>query len=108
GSQRVAQQADAAEAIALRVGGEVSADDRVSGKHASATLVLREPPSALESTLAALSKLGTEKERQVSTIDVTQRVADVSSRVLSAQDAIAQLRSLYRRAAKIFDMIKVE
>jgi hypothetical protein len=108
GADRVAQQADAAVAIAARAGGEVTQDDRISGKHASATMVLRVPPRQLEPTLQALAKLGTEKSRQLSTVDVTSRIADITSRVASAQAAIARLRTLYRQATKIRDLIAVE
>lgn len=105
---QVAQQADAAVAITARSGGEVTEDDRISGRHAYATLVLRVPPARLEPTLQALSRLGVEKSRRLSTVDVTSRVADVASRVASARAAIAQLRTLYRQASKIRDLIEVE
>jgi len=108
GSAHVAQRADAADAIAARMGGEVFADDRIGGRHASATVVLRVPPATLQSTLQALSHLGIEKGRRLSTRDVTQQVADVSSRVASATAAIAQLRVLYRRAARVRDVIRIE
>ena len=108
GADHIAQQADAATAIADRVGGEVTADDRVNGRHATATLVLRVPPNQVEATLRALSRLGTEKSRQLSTVDVTSRVADVASRVTSARAAIARLRTLYRQATKVRDLIAVE
>lgn len=108
GAQHVAQQADEADAIAAREGGEITRDDRSSGKEASATVVLRVPPKALETTLDALAKLGIERSRQLSTVDVTQRVADVASRVASAQAAIAQLRVLYRQASRVSDVIDVE
>lgn len=108
GWQHVAQQADAADAIAARAGGEVSADDRSSGRHATATVVLRVPPAVMQPTLTALSRLGTEKSRQSSAVDVTQQVADVSSRVVSAQQAIARLRLLYRQANKVRDVIRIE
>jgi hypothetical protein len=108
GSAHVAAQADAADAIAERAGGEVTADDRTSGKHATAELQLRVPPAALLPTLSALAKLGTEKSRRLSTTDVTERVADVNSRVASARSAIARLRTLYAHAVKVADVIAIE
>ncbi|HEY2297550.1 MAG TPA: DUF4349 domain-containing protein [Jatrophihabitans sp.] len=104
----VAQQANSAEAITIGAGGEVDADDRSSGPDASATLVLRVPPEQLTATLTQLSKLGDEKSRRLSTQDVTSKVADVNSRVASAQGAIARLRVLYRHARKIADVINIE
>jgi Domain of unknown function (DUF4349) len=104
----VAQQANSAEAITVGAGGEVDADDRSSGPDATATLVLRVPPEQLTATLTQLSKLGDEKSRRLSTQDVTSKVADVNSRVASAQGAIARLRVLYRHARKIADVINIE
>lgn len=108
GARNVAAKADAAAAIALRTGGEVYADDRTSGPHATATMSLRVPPNALLPTLSSLSKLGFERHRRVSTKDVTQRVADVASRTASAQREIARLRKLYTQATKINDIITIE
>lgn len=104
----VATQADQADAIALRAGGEVDADERVGGAHATATVRLRVPPAALTAVLHSLSRLGHETARQVSSVDVTQRVADVSSREVSARDAIARLRQLYGQARKVSDVLAVE
>ncbi len=104
----VADQANAAEAIVMGAGGEVDADDRSSGRYAQATLVLKVPPEQLVPVLGQLSKLGIEKGRRESTQDVTARVADVRSRVDSAQQEIARLRVLYGHASKISDVIRIE
>lgn len=108
GASRVAQQADEAESITERAGGEVDADDRTGGPHASATLRLLVLPAALPTTLTALSRLGTEQSRQLSTTDVTEKVADVNSRVASAQQSIARLRTLFGSATKVADVIAIE
>jgi hypothetical protein len=104
----VATQATQAADIAIRVGGQVDSDDRTSGPHAGATLQLRVPPDAMERTLDALARLGTEKSRESSSVDVTEKVADVNSRVSSARDAIVRLRALYSHATKVGDVIAVE
>ncbi len=106
--ESVATKADQAEAIANGVGGEVDTDDRTTGKYPSATLLLRVPPEDLTTVLHDLSALGVEKSRQLSTRDVTSRVADVTSRVASAQGAIARLRVLYKHATKVSDIINIE
>jgi hypothetical protein len=108
GWRNVAAKADAAIAIAEGKGGEVESDDRTTGRHATAALRLRVPPYALQATLRALSKLGVEKSRQLSTTDVTQRVVDVNSRVLSAQDSIDRLRKLFHGATKVSNLIAIE
>ncbi len=104
----VADQANAAEAIVTGAGGEVDADDRSSGRYAQATIVLKVPPEQLTPVLGQLSKLGIERSRRQTTQDVTARVADVNSRVESAQREIARLRVLYGHARKISDVITIE
>jgi hypothetical protein len=106
--QSVAARANAAGLIAVRAGGEVDTDDRTSGAHASADLVLRVPPQQLIAVLGALARLGTERSRHLATQDVTAKVADVSSRVASAEQAIARLRQLYARAVKASDIVQIE
>jgi len=100
--------ADRAGTIALGAGGEIDADNRTSGRFATASLQLRVPPEALQSVLRQLSGLGHESSRALSTTDVTQKVADVKSRVQSAQDSITQLRTLYASAHKVSDLIAIE
>jgi Domain of unknown function (DUF4349) len=108
GYQHVARKADEADEAALAVGGEVDSDDRTNGKHASASLLLRVPPESLQKILSALSELGEEKSRSSSTTDVTERVADVKSRLDSARQSIVRLRALYHSATKVSDVIAVE
>ncbi len=104
----VASRANAASLIAVRADGEVDADDRTSGAHASADLVLRVPPQRLIAVLGELADLGAERSRHLSTQDVTAKVADVSSRVASAESAIGRLRQLYARAVKVSDVVQIE
>jgi uncharacterized protein DUF4349 len=107
-SESVAAKADAAEGIVAGTGGEVDSDDRTSGKYPTASLVLRVPPEDLTTVLGQLSKLGVEQSRQLSTKDVTSKVADVDSRVASARGAIVRLRDLYQHAVKVADIISIE
>jgi hypothetical protein len=108
GAANVAAKADEADVLAADVGGEVESDDRTSGRQASAMLQLRVPPEVLQSTLHKLSRLGHELARQLSTTDVTQQVADVNSRIVSARDSIQRLRLLYANAQKVRDVIQIE
>jgi hypothetical protein len=107
-SGTVGEQAGRADEIALGAGGEVFSDNRSTGKAASASLTLKVPPDALADVLNRLAALGTEQSRSMSTQDVTQQVADVSSRVQSARDSIARLRALYDHAVKVSDVIAIE
>ena len=105
----VAARAHLAARIATRAGGEVDADDRTAGDNASATQVFRVPPRQLSPVLDQLGRqLGKERSRHVSTQDVTAKVADVTSRVASAQQAIVRLRDLYAHAVKVSDVISIE
>jgi hypothetical protein len=63
---------------------------------------------ALSRVLTQLSQLGHEESRNLSTDNVTTEVADVDSRVRSAQQTIAALRVLYDRAQKVSDVIDIE
>ena len=104
----VARQADAAEQIAITEGGAVFADDRIAGEHGSARLTLKVPPASLAAVLTRLSALGREVTRQSRSEDVTSQVADVSSRLRSAQGSLARLRALFAHAVKISDVITIE
>jgi hypothetical protein len=74
-----------------------------------ALLVLRVPPQQLDPVLKALAGKGDEVTYQSRTAtDVTGQVADVASRVTSAQAAIAELRTLIDKAASMNDLISLE
>jgi hypothetical protein len=109
--QDVPAQADRADAIATGAGGTIDGDQRNSGTPTSpptATITLRVPPTALSRVLGELSRLGHEDNRNLSTDNVSTEVADVDSRVRSAQETIAALRVLYARAVKVSDVIDIE
>lgn len=104
----VAPPADQAEQIALAAGGQVFADERSAGRSPTATITLKVPGDSLADVVEKLAALGKEKARHSSTRDVTTEVADVSSRVRSAQASIAELRLLFDRAVKVGDVIILE
>jgi hypothetical protein len=104
----VPAKANRAEQIATAAGGVVFADERTAGDAPTANLTLKVPGSSLVSVLGQLSDLGTEKARQTRTQDVTGEVADVDSRVRSAQASIDRLRVLFSRAVRIGDVISLE
>jgi hypothetical protein len=99
--------------FATGAGGGVSADVRTAAtsddpSSGSAELTLKVLPDQLESTLARLAGLGTERSRQSSSQDVTGQVADVTSRVTSAQASIARLQVLFSRASAVGDIVAIE
>jgi hypothetical protein len=102
------RQADRAGAIATAAGGSVFADDRTAGPQPAARLVLKVPPAKLAPVLAQLAALGVEQSRQLSTVDVTSRVADVTARLASARASVARLQALFGQAVKVSDVIAIE
>jgi hypothetical protein len=72
------------------------------------TLQLKIPVASYHPTLTGLGKLGAQISFNEQAHDVTQQVADVSSRVASAQAAIKQLRALLSRAGSIDSLLSVQ
>ncbi len=73
-----------------------------------ALLLLRVPPSSLGAVLARLSGSGRVSYRTQSETDVTGQVADVASRISSAEDSLTELRSMIDKAASMNDLISLE
>jgi hypothetical protein len=90
----------------------------VSGEHASMTqsrhakpvvsIQFKVPATDFQSTLGALSALGTKRSETQQAQDVTGTVADVNSRVASAEAAIAQLRKLLSHAGTVSGLLTVQ
>jgi hypothetical protein len=72
------------------------------------SLTLKVPAANYGAALHQLSKLGRQTSFSQQSRDVTQEVADVSSRVTSQQDAITQLRALLRRAGSVSGLLQVQ
>jgi hypothetical protein len=83
------------------------AADAASGSD-QVLLQLRVPPAHLSSVLATLSGGGRVAYRTQSETDVTGQVADVASRVGSAQASITELRGMIDKAASMNDLISLE
>src|SRR5580693_7497624 len=75
-----------------------------------ATVTLKIPVVVYSTTLSELSGnvLGSRLSLAQQTQDVTQQVADVSSRVASDEAAITQLRALLSRAGSVGDLLSVQ
>jgi Domain of unknown function (DUF4349) len=107
-------QATAAKATQLAQ----AAGGYVSGEHASMTqsrharamvsIQFKVPAAGFQSTLGALSALGTKRSETQQAQDVTGTVADVNSRVASAEAAIAQLRKLLSHAGTVGGLLTVQ
>jgi Domain of unknown function (DUF4349) len=100
--------------LAESAGGYVSAEHssltrgRTGTTQALVSIQFKIPVSAYPGTLAALAGLGTKLSETQQTQDVTQTVADVNSRVASAQAAIVQLRKLLTRAGTVNGLLTVQ
>jgi hypothetical protein len=96
-----------------------SAGGYVSGEHARVVhagrrampvvnIQFKVPAAAYQPTLTALGGLGTTRSETQQAQDVTGTVADVTSRVASAEAAIAQLRKLLTRAGSVGGLLNVQ
>lgn len=98
--------------IATGAGGYVSSEQQTIPPDRFGTpqvmLELKIPVAQYHQALATLStKLGRQLFFDQHAQDVTQKVADVSSRVASARAAITQLRTLLSRAGSVGDLLQV-
>jgi len=102
-----------ATSIAGGAGGYISAEnasnDPSDPHRATATISVKIPVAVYAQTLSQLSAdLGTQLSLQQQAQDVTEQVADVSSRVASDEAAIAQLRALLKHAGSVADLLTVQ
>ena len=99
--------------LARAAGGYVSSEntelDRAHPDRSTVSLQLKIPVGAYQATLGALAtQLGTRLAMSQRAQDVTQTVADVTSRVTSAEAAISQLRTLLRHAGSVSSLLTVQ
>ncbi len=112
-AKNVMSAANRAASIVTAAGGYVSSEqssinpaDRARSK---VSLQLKIPVVVYPATLRTLSTvLGTQTSLAQHAQDVTEQVADVSSRVTSAQDAITQLQTLLKRAGSVTSLLSVQ
>lgn len=93
-------------------GGYIASEQQIQatgpGNAGEVDLTLKIPAAAYSQTLSELAKLGKHLVFNQQAQDVTQQVADVSSRVASAQAAIRQLRELLSRAGDVGQLLSVQ
>jgi hypothetical protein len=108
-TRAAARAAQLARAAGGYVSSENTALNRAHPDRSTVSLQLKIPVSAYQATLGALStQLGTRLAMSQHAQDVTQTVADVTSRVTSAQAAISQLRALLRHAGSVTSLLTVQ
>jgi hypothetical protein len=109
----VAKAASRATSIVTATGGYVASEQAsihpAGHARAMVSLQLKIPVAVYGATLRQLStRLGSQTSLSQRAQDVTGQVADVNSRVASAQVAITQLRALLRRAGSVSGLLGVQ
>ncbi|MEU9884301.1 DUF4349 domain-containing protein [Sphaerisporangium sp. NPDC051011] len=106
----VTAAAEKAKQIVAASGGRLDSEESTSdGSGGGATLVFKVPPDGYQALLGRLGKeLGKREALRQATEDVTEQVADVDSRLKSAQSSLDQLRSLLSKAKTIGEVLSVE
>ncbi|GAA3687702.1 DUF4349 domain-containing protein [Nonomuraea antimicrobica] len=110
-AERVSTAAQRAKQIVTEAGGHLS-QERTNSADAtedSATLEFKIPPDRYPGVLGRFGKeLGKQLSMEQKTQDVTLQVADVESRLKSAQQSLESLRALLKRAGTIGQVLDVE
>ena len=105
----IAGKAAQATLIATGADGFVAGDARrSSGDGASADLILRVPAKEFGATVDKLAKLGTEDGRTIGTEDVTDKSADLDTRLASQKASVERTRALLAKADRIADIVTIE
>ena len=104
--------ASRATSVAESAGGYVSAEHTLLSRNRSVRdkvdIQFKIPVGSYPATLTALGALGTKQSETQRAQDVTQTVADVTSRVTSAKATIVQLRKLLAHAGTVNGLLSVQ
>jgi hypothetical protein len=106
----VTNAANEATTLVTGAGGYISGQQEIAGRHKlrQIDLTLKIPVAQYGTVLAQLKGLGRKISFNSHAVDVTQQVADVNSRVASAQAAIKQLRALLSKAGSVGELLNVQ
>src|SRR5690606_15170365 len=107
-TEDVADAAEQAKELLAGWEGYVERESLQGGEDPSGTLVLRVPRERYEEALEELSELGTRLGLEQEALDVTEEVADVDSRVESAEAALDRLRDVLAEADGVEEVLAVE
>lgn len=102
----VPESVTAATRLVTEAGGYVA--ESVTRRDSSARLRVRVPAPQLDAVLGGLSRLGEERQRQVSVQDVTEQVADLDAALANKKALRDRLRALLARANDVKDILAVE
>ncbi|KJY33494.1 hypothetical protein VR46_33560 [Streptomyces sp. NRRL S-444] len=100
----------AARTAAEGAGGYVGNESTRRGEDGrmTSTLTLRVPGDRFDAVLGAMEGSGKLRSRKVEAQDVTEKVADVDSRVKSQQASVARVRDMMDKASALSDVVMLE
>ncbi|MFJ3725382.1 DUF4349 domain-containing protein [Streptomyces sp. NPDC090045] len=100
----------AARAAADGAGGYVGNESTKRGEDGrmTSTVTLRVPGERYDSVLSAMEGSGKLLHRKVDAQDVTEKVADIGSRVASQQASVARVREMMGKATALSDVVMLE
>jgi hypothetical protein len=107
-TQDVLAAAERARVIASDAGGFLSDQETSASGDPSATVTLKVPPDRFDSTVSALSGIGTVTSTKVTRDDVTGQVVDLDGRVKTSKASVDRLRALIASAGSTSDIVTVE
>lgn len=109
-TQDVQKTLSAARTTADGAGGYVADESTKRGRDGrmTSTLTLRVPGERYDAVLGAMEGSGTLLHRKVQAQDVTEKVADIGSRVASQQASVARVREMMGKASALSEVVLLE
>ncbi|MEU6313083.1 DUF4349 domain-containing protein [Streptomyces sp. NPDC047014] len=100
----------AARTAADGAGGYVGSESTKRGGNGrmTSTVVLRVPGERYDGVLGAMEGSGKLLHRKVDAVDVTEKVADITSRVSSQQASVARVREMMGKASALSEVVMLE
>lgn len=92
-------------------GGYIASEDTANdrrGRPESSVLVLRVPEPGFDEVMRELAAIGSTRQAERTSEDVTAELVDVESRVATQEASLARLRGFLGQAADVDDMIRIE
>ncbi len=99
------------DSLLVAVGGTIENEQTTNGTKGDprrSTLVLRVPVDEFSTTMQGLKELGTVKDSNTASRDVTTEVIDVDERVQTLENSLNRLQAFQRKADNIDDLIRFE
>jgi hypothetical protein len=78
------------------------------GKIDGGTIAIRVPAASFSAAIADAGKLGTLKNQQIKTQDVTEEYVDLQARIINSQAKLDTFRKLFDKATSINDIVNVQ